>query len=176
MARMVHISYPLLLLDEQFRIVDGGNDLANEIIYRSKIMDGPNSQPINHQFSVRIENYITSSFSIRPSPQNRVWPILFDVSGTFARRAASKSKFNHGMTGFFVEKLLTNVAGLQAKDSLFLVPYLAQKAVLEEAIASRQAEFDSKGINISVLDLETSTAVSFQGWEKLVVIWCLVSN
>ena len=65
--------------------------------------------------------------------------------------------------------LLKRVPGLTSDDICLIVSYTAALEKLKQEIKGTDLE------GLRLVDLQTATADSFQGWEARVIIWCLVS-
>lgn len=78
--------WPVFLLSKQPRMVPGGGDLANDIIYNGQMTDGPSSSVLNHRFAGKIEDLMISlnvaKGKVKRGPQGRILPILLDVHGS----------------------------------------------------------------------------------------------
>jgi hypothetical protein len=80
--RLIKGGSPVVVLNEQLRMLAGGFDLALRVIYtKENIVDGPNSSLNNHPMAVELEEWATR-FPVKASPPSKVLPILIDLRGT----------------------------------------------------------------------------------------------
>jgi superfamily I DNA and/or RNA helicase len=176
MRRLIEQAWPVFLLSEQLRMVPGGGDLANDIIYDGQMTDGPLSSVLNHPFAGKIDDLMLSlniaKGKVKRGPQGRILPILLDARGSICLQVeGATSKYNPRMRFYTLARatlLLEKVLGLTPEMICIVVPYLAE---LEKIRLSLKGGLRK----IRLVDIKTATADSFQGWEARVVLWTMVS-
>jgi AAA domain len=177
LKRLVTIGWPHLVLKDQLRICPGGFDTASDIIYPTHgIVDGPFASTAKHPKALVVEkSFINNVAYLKPSPSGRIFPILVNVhNGVDVIPPGSTSKINiqNARVGMmYIFRLLSSVPTLKASDIAIIVPYLGQQRIYNEAID----QLSGRG-GISLEDLIVVTADSFQGWERSIIFWDVVSG
>jgi hypothetical protein len=82
MDRLIKGGWPVVVLNQQLRMVAGGFNLASRVIYsQENIVDGLFSSLSNHPMAVAFEKW-TTGFPVKASPSSKVLPIMIDLRGT----------------------------------------------------------------------------------------------
>jgi hypothetical protein len=80
LERLEWLGWSILHANEQLRMAVGAFNLANQLIYGNKVVDGNRSNLISHPLAVNFEKW--SRRFVLPSQPSRVWSFFVDVKGS----------------------------------------------------------------------------------------------
>ncbi|RDW71234.1 hypothetical protein BP6252_07797 [Coleophoma cylindrospora] len=129
LTRLKELGFPCIVLSEQLRMVPGGFDLAEAIIYSGWNVT-ISSVFTNHILAPALEMYALSLHdSIEPSLHAHLWPVHINIRGSRCVTGPTESKSNGRSARYtirLVREMLTRVAGLSQDDIVIITPYRDQ--------------------------------------------------
>ncbi|KAK5659499.1 hypothetical protein OQA88_700 [Cercophora sp. LCS_1] len=169
-------SYPFIMLSTQYRIVNGGFDVALDVCYpefKANFKYGPTTSLKNHPKATKVEAWASTALGATRSPRGKVLPLFLNCPG-ICYQSESWSRFNYDQcdrAGLLVDNLLGSGLGITAGDIGIITPYRANMEVMEGVLARGDPADHPSRRNVQV-----DTADSFQGCERSIVIFVLTVN
>ncbi|KAH9892222.1 P-loop containing nucleoside triphosphate hydrolase protein [Xylariomycetidae sp. FL2044] len=158
-------NWPSIWLNCQRRMVNGGFDIAKELIY-NEVRDfsyHDSCSLANHPHAMAIENQLISKFNIKSyMGMNAIYPVFINVPDSTCQQDPMKSSYNEKNLAvvFKLAKLLIVDAGISPSNIVTIVPYKAQLATYIKEVEP----------NKELAEATSSTIDSYQGKEKGIVI------
>lgn len=146
--RLLLLSWPVIMMDQQFRMLPGLFEPARQVFYRSSnIVDVPLLQQ-DTSVAVKVESW-ARPFGVTTPPDNKFWPVFLNIRGTKCRKQPfSKSSMNTGMWDSFFPVMWQYFLDDRSQYHVawdrvcIITPYRAMTAYIQDFLQEQGIEID----------------------------------
>ena len=164
-ARFRALHGPAFLLTEQMRMPAGMMHLSNDVIYAGKLKDGKGTALTDNPYAQYFKAYLRDMYpSIRPEPEDLLYPVMLNIHGESAVEGKGTSIYNAYNVAAAMDEIIKLLRSLPAATSSnvgIATPYRAQLRKYRRALIKANKRFPELGL----LNIRIGTAEFWQGKE-----------
>lgn len=104
--RLYTLEWPIMLMDQQFRMLPGLFDPARDVFYQRRAIQDVTTPDADAAIAHNVEMWVMDKGGSPPQP-GKYWPVFVDIRGTKCEKLPdSKSSINKAMWKIFFDKVL----------------------------------------------------------------------